>query len=64
MNTHESSMWIEPASDHEIAHPIALLETATDQIESGETINSSPVLAAPPAFEDWGGSHLTALDDW
>jgi len=64
MNTHQTSFWIEPASDPEIAQPIAFLETATKQVESGDPPNPSSLFADPPAFEDMGGNQLTALDDW
>jgi hypothetical protein len=64
MNTHETSFRIEPASDHEIVKPTALLEAATDQVEAGDPPKPAIVFADPPEFEDMGGNHLTALDDW
>jgi len=64
MNTHENSFWIEPASDREIGEAPALLNEATDEVEAGDPPNPSPAFADPPAFEDTGGNHLTALDDW
>jgi hypothetical protein len=64
MNTHETSFWIEPASDPEIAKPTALLEAAVDQVEAGDPPKPAIVFADPPVFDDMGGHHLTALDDW
>ncbi|MGO8696425.1 MAG: hypothetical protein ACLQVY_01715 [Limisphaerales bacterium] len=64
MNAHENSFWIEPASDPAIGEPPALLEEAPDQVEAVDPPNPSSVFGDPPALEDTGGNHLTALDDW
>jgi hypothetical protein len=65
MNTHQDNFWIEPATPSPSEQSTAVLEPSLSTgAEIVELTASADVFSAANIFEDSGGTHLTALDDW